>query len=67
MPDLRAMNRGQGCHLERATPHCRWFTRSRAMWEGCTRLPCDYDVPAGVRLVYCLEMGHYLQVGFNFT
>jgi hypothetical protein len=41
----------------------RWFTRSRAMWEGCTRIPCDYDVPAGVRLVYCLEMGFYMQVG----
>lgn len=56
LPNLCAM-------LATALPlHRRWFTRSRAMWEGCTRIPCDYDVPKGVRLVYCLEMGHYLQV-----
>ncbi len=45
-------------HLRRR----RWFTRSRALWEGCTQLPCNYEVPKAVRLVYCLEMGHYLQV-----
>lgn len=33
------------------------------MWEGCTQIPCNYAVPAGIRLVYCLEMGFYLQVG----
>jgi hypothetical protein len=33
------------------------------MWEGCTQIPCNYVVPAGIRLVYCLEMGFYLQVG----
>ena len=41
---------------------CRWFWDTRLLWEDCHRLPCDSSTPPLVRLLYCLEMGYYLQV-----
>lgn len=34
------------------------------MWTGCSGLPCEFDLPKGVRLLYCLEMGYYIQVSY---
>ena len=40
----------------------RFFTDTRYFWLGCTRFPpCNYLVSRGLRLLYCLQMGFYLQ------
>lgn len=30
-------------------------------WLGCTRLPCDFAISRGLQLLYCAEMGYYIQ------
>ena len=35
-------------------------------WIGCNQFPpCNYSVPVLMRVMYSLELGFYLQVGFN--
>eukprot|EP00803_Ostreobium_quekettii_P010879 evm.model.scf_4697.1 EVM.evm.TU.scf_4697.1 scf_4697:2193-4458(-) len=38
-----------------------WFTSTAHFWLGCTRLPCDFSVPAGVLLLYAVEAAYYVQ------
>ena len=46
----------------RARELCRFLTDSRHFWLGCTKLPCDFPISQGLQLLYCAEMGYYLQV-----
>ncbi|KAK9821601.1 hypothetical protein WJX81_004562 [Elliptochloris bilobata] len=40
----------------------RFFSDTRYFWLGCTRFPpCTYPVSRGLRLLYSLQMGFYLQ------
>jgi len=40
----------------------RFFTDTRYFWLGCTRFPpCNYPVSRSLRLLYCLQLGFYLQ------
>lgn len=41
---------------------CRFLTDTRYYWIGCTKLPCDFFVSQGLYLLYCAEMGYYMQV-----
>ena len=41
---------------------CRWFWDTKLLWTECHTLPCDASTPPLVRLLYCVEMGHYIQV-----
>ncbi|CAL8465112.1 g4647 [Coccomyxa elongata] len=39
-----------------------FFTDTRYFWLGCTEFPpCNYEVSRGLRLLYALELGYYLQ------
>ncbi|CAD7697323.1 unnamed protein product [Ostreobium quekettii] len=38
-----------------------WFTSTRHFWLGCTALPCNTSVSAGVLLLYTVEAAYYLQ------
>lgn len=41
-----------------------FFTDTRYFWLGCTEFPpCNYEVSRGLRLLYALELGYYVQVG----
>ena len=41
-----------------------FFTDTRYFWLGCTEFPpCNYEVSRGLRLLYALELGYYIQVG----
>ena len=43
---------------------CSFFTDTRYFWLGCTEFPpCNYEVSRGLRLLYALELGYYLQAG----
>ncbi|DBB03589.1 hypothetical protein WJX82_004993 [Trebouxia sp. C0006] len=39
----------------------KFLTDSRHFWLGCTKLPCDFPISQGLQLLYCAEMGYYLQ------
>ena len=40
-----------------------FFTDTRYFWLGCTEFPpCNYEVSRGLRLLYALELGYYIQV-----
>ncbi len=42
---------------------CSFFTDTRYFWLGCTEFPpCNYEVSRGLRLLYALELGYYVQV-----
>ena len=43
---------------------CRFLTDTRYYWLGCTKLPCDFFVSQGLYLLYCAEMGYYMQVHY---
>ncbi|CAL5229488.1 g12821 [Coccomyxa viridis] len=39
-----------------------FFTDTRYFWLGCTEFPpCNYEVSRGLRLLYALELGYYVQ------
>ena len=45
---------------------CSFFTDTRYFWLGCTEFPpCNYEVSRGLRLLYALELGYYVQVVDN--
>jgi len=39
-----------------------WFWDTKLLWADCYRLPCNMTTPPLVRVLYCVEMGYYLQV-----
>ncbi len=41
---------------------CSWFWDTRLLWADCYQLPCNMATPPLVRVLYCVEMGYYLQV-----
>ena len=41
---------------------CSWFWDTMLLWADCYRLPCNMTTPPLVRVLYCVEMGYYLQV-----
>lgn len=39
-----------------------FFRDTRYFWLGCTQFPpCNYKVSRGLRLLYAMELGYYLQ------
>ena len=41
---------------------CSFLNDTRYYWIGCTRLPCDFAITRGLWLLYCAQMGYYIQV-----
>jgi len=39
----------------------KFLTDTKYYWLGCTKLPCDFFVSQGLYLLYCAEMGYYMQ------
>lgn len=38
-----------------------FLTDTRYYWLGCTKLPCDFAISPGLLLLYCAQMGYYIQ------
>lgn len=39
-----------------------FLTDTKYYWLGCTKLPCNFAITKGLWLLYCAQMGYYLQV-----
>lgn len=45
----------------------KWFSDTRYLWMGCSRLPCEFEMSSSHMVLYLAEMAWYLHGWFSLT